>query len=620
MTAPGGSDGVAAVSAPFTPAEPELRACLDRVLSSSFFLSRRRGELLRYVVERALEGKADSIGEYGIGLDVFGKPESFDPRIESTVRAEMSRLRKGLTEYYASEGAHDPWHFEFPARGYVPIWVRAEAPPEKLPPVLSPRVTATTRSRKLWLILALACLVVIALAAALWHFRAPRVPIRSVAVLSFANLTGDAANDFLGDGISEGLTDALVRVDSLRVVARTSAFQFRGKAQDIREIGRRLNADAVVEGSIRRIADHLAVTVQVNRAADGFHILSRVFECRPSDIGRIEQELAVPVLAALLPELRSHPASQRVADSEARTLVMKARLVRGDPTIESFDRAVTMLNDAVRRDPQYAGAWVELANTYAGAAVNLNLDEVAAANMAKSAARKALELDPSAAGAWSSEGFVDAMVFLNWKQGKEELRQALRLAPQDALIHQRLSNILLLNGEFDEALNEGRISEQLDPLASNAGMSVGMTYYMRRRYDLALAQWQKVVELHPDAAILRVYTGTAFDALGNYAQALNEYGKATGVVEPRIVLVLIHQGRLDEARQRLARYADSPESDPFSLAVIYGALGEKDRAFSYLEQAWQHRNCWMLKVYPPLDPLRSDPRFQTFLKRANFLP
>jgi serine/threonine-protein kinase len=589
----------------------EVRECLDRVLASPYFASRRRGELLRYLVDRTLAGEADSIGEYAIALDVFRKPDSFDPRSESTIRAEMSRLRKGLADYYAAEGAADPWRFEFPARGYVPSWSQIEVAPTPAP-VRSP---ARFRIR-----IAAALLLASSAAAIAWRLNTASAPIRSLVVLPFANLTGDPANDSVADGITEGLTDSLARVASLRVVARTSAFQFRGKARDIREIGRQVNADAVVEGSIRRTGDHLAVTVQVNRSADGFHVLSRVFEGRPADLVRIEHDLAAPVLAVLRPGIAAP--GGRVPDPEAWALVLKARALRGAVTLDSFRQAVTLLNEAIRRDPEYAGAWEELATEYAAASVNLHVDEATAANMAKSAAHRALELDPASAAAWSSQGFVDAMVFLNWKSGEDELRRALALAPQDALIHQRLSNLLLLNGEFPEALKEGRIAEQLDPLVANAGMSVGMVYFMERRYDLALAQWMRISALHPDVVLIHNYIGSALEAQGKYEQAMKEYQvvwtRHPEITEARIVHLLVSEGRVAEARQRLAKYAPSSDADPFSLAVIYGALGDHERAFAYLEDAWRHHNCWMLKVYPFLDPLRSDPRYATFLKRAGF--
>jgi TolB-like protein/Tfp pilus assembly protein PilF len=586
---------------------PELRACLERVLASPYFASRRRGELLRYLVGLTLSGRAESISEYGVALDVFGKPDSFDPKSESTIRAEMSRLRKGLADYYAADGATDTWRFEFPQRGYVPTWTRISPP-------------ARTRSHRTRLVILSAAVVLAVAGLIAWRIHSGASPIRSVAVLPFANLTGDPAIDSLADGISESLTDSLARVDSLRVVARTSAFQFRNEARDIREIGRALNAEAVVEGSVRRMGDRLAVTVQLNRSADGFHILSRVFEARSADFSTVERQIAVPVLAVLRPDF--HPRDARAPDPEAWALVLKAKALRGPTSMEPFQRAVSLLNEAIRRDPQYAEAYGELANFYAVAAVNLHLDEASAANMAKSAAQKALALDPSTPGAWAAQGLVDAMVFLNWKQGEEELRKALAIAPQDALIHQRLSNVLMLDGRFEEALKEAVAAEQLEPLMPNPSVTVGLILYMERRYESALAKWSQVSLLYPDASMVHIYVGSALDALGQYDRAKAEYDLLTGplrpATEPRYILLLIHTGRIAEARSRLDRYAASSDSDPFSLACIYAALGEKDRAFAALEKAWQSHNCWMLKVYPLLDPLRSDARFANFLHRAHF--
>ena len=335
-----------------------------------------------------------------------------------------------------------------------------------------------------------------------------------------------------------------------------------------------MNADAVVDGDLRRLGDHLAVTVQVNRSADGFHILSRVFEGKAGELSRIDAELAAPVLAVLRPGLRA--AGNRPPDPEAWALVLKARALRGSATLETFNRSVELLNEALRRDPQYSVTWGSIANLYAAASVNLHLDETTAANMAKSAAREALEFDPASASGWAAQGFVDAMVFLDWKKGEEELRRALALEPQDAVVHNRLSNILLLTGRFTEALKEGRIAEELDPLTPNSGVAVGLAYFMERRYDLALAQWSKLAALHPDLVMLHSFTGSALEGEGEYAKAMAEYElvapRFPQAVEPGSCCCCA-LGAGCGGETAACEVCAIERRGSVSLAVIYGALG-----------------------------------------------
>jgi TolB-like protein len=599
-----GEDSVCASTA-------DLRGALERVLASPGFASKRRGELLRYLVERSLVGAADSLTEYSIALDVFRKPESFDPRRESTIRAEMSRVRKALADYYENDGAGETWRFEFPAGGYAPAFVRFHpAEPESVPAPISPRALP-------WAWVA-AALLLCAGGLALWRFERAQPGVRSVIVLPFVNLTGDSGNDYLADGFTEDLTDALARVASLRVVARTSAFQFKGKATDVREIGRRVAAEAAVEGSLRSVEGRLLVTVQVNRTADGYHIFSRIFQSGPRDEGRIEQDMVPPILAALRPGASS--SGQRTPDAEAFDLVLRARALRGYGLPDRFDRAVGLLNQAIEKDPQYGGAYAELASAYAGAATNGFVDPTGAAAEVDAAAGRAIQLDPISALAYASEGYVHAMVLGDWKRGENELRDALRLMPEDAALHQRLGLILLVQGRFDDALTEVRKAAEMDPLVPASGTSVGMVYFMQRKYDRALDAWRNLAALHPDAIALHALVGMALEAERNYSAAGKEYAafEAQDPVssELRMMHLLAVSGRPAQARQLAEKLGKAKVGDGLDFAATYGALGEKDKAFDWLARACEKRSCWMLKVHPFLDPLRGDARYAGFLKRA----
>src|SRR5215472_597987 len=590
-----------------SPAADEVREALERVLASPGFASKRRGDLLRYLVERTLEGDSQALSEYSIALDVFGKPKSFDPRRESTVRAEMSRVRKALAEYYEN-GSRDTTRFEFPTGGYAPAFIRAEESSERPKPGLR---------RRAWL--AAALLIPLA-AAAFWRWERGTTTVESVVVLPFINLTGDAANDYLGDGLAEGLTDALARVGSLRVVARTSAFQFKGTQADVREIGRRVHADAAIEGSVRKDGGQLLVTVQMNRTTDGFLMLSQVFEGGPGEEGRIQHEMVLPVLATLRPGVP--PPAGRAPDPEAFDLVLKAKALRGYGTEDKFDQAVGLLNQAIQKDPAYSEAYAELASTYAAAATNSFVDPLGAANEAIAAAARAIQFDPAAATAYAAEGYAHAMVLNDWKQGEQELRNALRLLPQDAAIHQHLGLVLLVQGRFQQALAEARTAAQLDPLVPATGTSVGMVYFMQRQYRQALAEWRNLAALHPDAPAFHTLIGMALEAEGDYSAAEQEY-KALAAQFPltwklRMMHLLAVCGKKEEAVQLAAQVEKTePAADPLDFAATYGALGERDRGFQWLQQACEkRRSCWMLKVHPFLDPLRADARYPELLRRA----
>jgi len=604
----------------------DFRGYLDQLLAvSSFSSSRRRGQLLRYLVEHALAGQAAEVTEYGIALDVFGKPTSFDPRLEATVRVEMSRLRRALSDHYADAGAADPWHIELPARGYLLVITPnqafpaavAEAPAE----IGESRAGKRVSRRWLWVAAAAIAAVVVLLAR---NGGKPQSPIRSIVVLPFQNLTGDVQKDYLADGVTEQLTDALAQNPSLRVVARTSAFQFKGEGVDIRQIGRQLSADGVIEGSLRSTGGRLFLTVQLDRSADGYHIFSRTFEGSSQELGEMESQIAPLVLSALRPRdtLRAH----RTPDPQALDYYLRARAARGRAGArEQFERAVPLLEQAIARDPGYAEAYAELSATYAAAAVNIAPEPVAYAEKARAAATRALELDAQCATARAVFGFLKGMIFSQWKESEADLRDALRLQPQAVLFHNWLGLVLMAQGRFPDAIAELRAAENLDPLIAGPGVTTGLALYMARRYDAAIEQYTKVLEFHPDTTIVHAFLGAAWEMKRDYTRAMAEYQLALPsdpTTELRIIHLLAAEGHTAEARRSL-RPIEHAEAGGFhagayDLAAIHAALGERDAAFSSLERAREQRDLRFLKVDPMLDPIRQDPRYFALLANAGF--
>jgi len=593
-------------------------AYLQQLTGSPEFASRRRRcQLLEHLVARKLAGEEEQISEYGIALDVFQKPASFDPRLDATVRVEISRLRRALAEHYSGPGKADPWRIEFPSRGYVPsITPTPGQPAPQDLPAERPRFTKRRFTKLQWIAAGVALILTASLAA--WRL-GRQGAIQSIVVLPFANLTGDANNEYLADGVTEQLTDSLAKIPALRVVARTSSFQFKGKGVDIREVGRRVNADAVVEGSLRLIDSHLRITVQVNRSADGYHILSQTFDGGLQDLGRLETALVLPVLAAIRPGLtlpkRASP------DPEAYNLYLKARARRGLGTLAAFQEAVGFLDQAIQRDPEFADAYAGLATAYASASSNFASDPEHYAKRATAASAKALELDPFSAPAYAAQGYVDAMIFMHWSAGEQKLRSAIRLMPGSPLAHNWLGITLLARGRFEEALKELRTVEDLDPLVPD--VTLGLGYFLARRYDDALRQYAKVLRLHPDLVAIHPFIGEAWEAKRDYAKAMAEFqaaGPEVPSVKADMTLLLAVMGKEADARRMLGELENpGPAAAPpnaLAIAAIYGALGDRDRAFEWLERAYRAHVIWPIKVHPFLDPLRKDPRFAVLVAKA----
>ncbi len=607
-----------------------VRRELERIIASDEFRSSaRRTKLLSYLVEKAIAG--EPVKEYGIGVDVFDKPESYDPRTDPSVRVEIGRVRSRLSAYYANGGGADPVRIEIPRGSYLPV-----IEPAGLPVVETDggpdaavhdegfhRTAAQPRRNRRRSMLYMAVAALLTALGLGWYFELSRRAIDSVVVLPFANLTGDPNDDYLADGVTEGLTDALAQAPQLRVVARTSAFQFKGRAADIRDIGRRVNAGAVIEGSLRLQNGEFWLTMQVNRARDGYHILSRTFRGAPSELGRLESEMAAPALAAIRPGAAI--AARRAPDPQAYDLLLKARALRGDGTRESFENQLRFLNRAIERDPSYADAYAMLAGAYSGAAMNFADEPLDFGNHARAAARKAIELDGNSAQAYAALGSVDGMIFLDWKRGEGELRRALRLMPQSAAAHNHLGLLLTAQGRFPEALRELRAAESLDPLVAAPGATVGVALYASRDFDGALAQFERVFEHHPEAAVLHGFIGMAWEGKRRFDQAAAEYFQLEKT-QPEIARSYQAQlyaatGRRAEAR-RLLDVMEHPAApappNAFDIAAVYSALGDRDAAFQWLDRAYQQRKVWFLEVHPMLDPLRSDPRFTALLRKCGF--
>src|SRR5262245_38858499 len=345
-----------------TPSPEAVREELARILASAPFATAARARrFLTYVVEQTLAAQTDGIKELVLATEVFDRPASFDPRLDTIVRVEAGKVRKRLDEYYASAGSQSAIRIEIPRGSYVPrIHLRDD--PSSSGTKDGGLVHRGSRRRFLPGAVIVAVIgIAFVIWGPLWDNRAPTAtspaPL-AIAVLPFDNFSPDPANEYLADGFAEDLTDALTRIGGIRVASRTSAFTFKGRHADVREIGAKLNVGYVIEGSVRRDGERLKVSAQLVRTDDGYHVWSRAFERDVRDILAVQDEVARAVVSGVQLKLSSgQGAKPHTPTFEAFDLYL-----RGVHAMQSnLDQAEMLLQRSIKADPAYARPYVALA-------------------------------------------------------------------------------------------------------------------------------------------------------------------------------------------------------------------------------------------------------------------
>jgi serine/threonine protein kinase/Tfp pilus assembly protein PilF len=459
----------------------------------------------------------------------------------------------------------------------------------------------------------------------------------SIAVLPFINLSADPEQNYFCDGVAEEIINSLTHLEGLRVVARTSAFSFRGKEIDVREIGSKLNVETLLEGSVRKAGNWVRITTQLVNVADGYHLWSEKYDrhigelCCPEDIFSIQDEISLAVVNNLKVKLLGKQITKLVKrhtqDLDAYRLYLKGRYFLNKRTEESLRKAVQYFEQAIKKDPGYALAYVGLADSHILLAEYSHLPPKDAFSRAKAAVVKALEIEETLAEAHTSLAFIRTLGDWDWTGAEKEFKKAIELNPGYATAHQWYAEHLTMTGRYAEATAELKQAQDLDPLSLIIGVAWAITLLCgTRQYDQVIEKCQKVLEMDSNFSGALNVLGMVYREKAMYEEAIEAFQKAKAFDKGNtwITAGLGHayamSGKRSEAQKvldELQQLSKRKYVPPDNIAMVYLGLSEKNLVFEYLEKAYEDHSVGLpwLKADPIFDSLRSDPRFTALLKR-----
>ncbi|HUI76570.1 MAG TPA: hypothetical protein VLY24_01610 [Bryobacteraceae bacterium] len=546
------------------------------------------GRFLRFAVEQTLEGKGDELKEYLIGVEVFDRKGSYDPRVDPIVRVEARRLRSKLKAYYEGDGRDDPVIFEFNTGSYAPsIQERNPAGP-----VAEPGVS-------------------------------------TVAVLPFSNLSGSADHDYFSDGLTEELIHALTKLSGMRVVAWDSAARMRGVEQDLMEVRRQLHVGAVLTGSVRIAGTSLRVRAQLIDTQTGFYLWSETFDRQMQDVFAIQEQIARAIVRTLRVQMAcgAGPLVSKSASVTAYDYYLKGRYHWHRRAAEDLKRSLQYFEAAIEADPSSALAYAGVADAITLLVEYGQVHPAEGIPRVKVAALRAIELDQNLAEAYPALALIRSLHDWEWEEAESLYRKAIALNPGYATAHQWLGiDCLGLLGRLEEAALENEIALQMDPLSSITYEGRAYLSMLRRDYAEAIRQCREIQEFDP--SFYKAYTsmGRALSLAGNYPEALAmlEKGRSLAGDVPSVLAAMGHVFALSGDRAsaegvlaKLTARAAEVHTPSTSFAIVHMGLGENDRALDWLERACEQHELPIctIKTHPVYDPLRTSPRFQAILRR-----
>ncbi len=548
----------------------------------------------------------------------------------------IARLREVL-----GDSAEKPHYIEtLPRRGYRFIGPvdggAVTSPPGSAQTEQPGQVPVNLRLTKYRKLLATTFVAFLVVSLVLWLVRtgthrtsaAPR--LNSIAVLPLENLSGDPSEEFFADGMTDQLITDLAKVDSLRVISRTSVMRYKGTRKGLPEIAHELNVDAIVEGSVTRSGQRVRVTAQLVQAATDQHLWAETYDRDLGDIltlqGDVADAIAGRVRAQLTPTQQALIRRAHAVNPDAYDAYLKGRLyfVNESSKPDSLKKAKRYFEESIQKDPNFALAYAGLADTYVYLTFAGALQKDQAYRSAKEALAKALQLDDSIGEAYDTLGVLSFQFDWDWDAADREFNRAIALAPSYSCAHEDRAIFLAFIGRRAEALAELTKIDQLD-YGFGAGYAESATYNELRDYPNLIASSRRALLLDPNGWFQHFTLGVGYEGTGKVPEAISEYQKAMEVSgNSQSAVALAHAysaaGKKAEAEKilhDLERKSKETTASPYTMATIYAGLGENDKAFEFLEKAYSEKSLdisWSLRSDLLLDTLRSDPRFQSLLR------
>jgi len=458
----------------------------------------------------------------------------------------------------------------------------------------------------------------------------PSLPQKSIAVLPFDNLSRDPDNAYFAEGVQDEILTRLAKVADLKVISRTSTQHFKSAPENLPQIAKQLGVTNILEGSVQKAADQVRVNVQLINAITDAHVWADTYDRKLTDIFAVESEIAKNIAETLQARLsgseKTSIAKTPTVNPEAYELYLKGRFFWNKRTGTDLRKAIDYFNQAIAKDPNYALAYVGLADSYLLLSSYAAVSPAESLPPARSALKKALELDDSLAEAHASFGLLTTLE-LDLHRALDELKRAVELKPNYATAHHWLALAHLTLAQFDSAISEAKRAIELDPLSLVINADTSWIYFSARRYDEAEAQVRKTLEIGPQFFLAHYYLGEVLQFKAHLSEAIAEFQKAFELNNDPYSLAMLGQaygrnGQRDEAQKILARLNEEAKSHyvaPYALALVQIGLGDKDRAIEELDHAYREQETnylFAIKVDPMLDDLRRDPRFEALVQKV----
>lgn len=456
----------------------------------------------------------------------------------------------------------------------------------------------------------------------------------SIAVLPFANISADPENEYFCDGLAEELLNALAKIEGLQVAARTSAFSFKGRETDVGEIGRKLNVSTVLEGGVRKAGNRLRITAQLVNVADGYHLWSERYDREMKDVFDIQDEISLAIVEALKVKLLGAEKAtvlRRYTDNtEAYQLYLKGRYHYGKWHKDEWKKAIEYYEQAIAKEPDYAPAWAGIAEAQGQLWYFGHVGTDTGALQFEMAVARTLELDQTLPESHLGLAKLKFWYEWDWPGAEQEIKQTLALNPNNAEAHASYGYLFAIKGRQSEAITEANRALELDPLSLYITFHVAWIFWLIGQYDRWLEQGRKLIELEPHFFGAYWITGIECWLRGAYEEAISEFQKAVTFNAGPLALSYVGclyglAGDREKAQQvldELQTLSAKKHVQRYCFAMVYAGLGEMDRAFEWLEQAYEQREgvLVLLKPMPPLIPaLDADPRLPGLLRRIGLL-